>query len=365
MKFLKNIFTFISAAVLAAACSGTVDDSTLPVLEASSAEIDLADGGSVEFTVTYEGVDVTAESELMLDGVTRTQDSWDSIFTPEETGSYTFSAIYDGKRSNHVTINVIDTHVESKYEKHVSIIEFTGAWCKFCPAGYDSMMMQLSGPSFSRHGDRVHIVAFHSDSSGADAMAIPATEDIFKMFKGIEFPSFVCDLNYAGNLNSEAIPYFKESLAAALNDENVHCGVAVSSKVDEGRSEASVEVKVTSEMTSKYRVVVIVVENKVTAPETPQVSPLYDKGNPDHVHMHVARRVVTSYENTFTGESLTETGTINAGEEASKNWKLVIDPKWKLGDTEIYALVLDADGHVNNMNVCPIADGRSDYNLKK
>ncbi len=364
MKFIKIIFSFIATAAVALGCSGTVDDSTLPVLAASAAEVDLAVGGSVEFTVTYGGDDVTAEAVVFMGGSTVPD-----VFIPAETGSYEFYAEYDGKQSNAVTVDVINTaqRVESKYEKHVLIIEFTGAWCTFCPAGYDRMMMTLQGPSMSRHKDRIHISAFHSNSTGSDAMAIPATEDVFDLFRkdGIEFPSFVCDLRYAGNLNQEGISYFKESLTAALNDDSVHCGVAVSSSVNEAGTGAAVTVKVVSEQTSDYRVVLLVVEDKVKCPETPQKSPTYPNGNPNHVHGHVVRQVATSYKGTFTGETITETGRIKAGEEASKTWNVEIDSKWKIEDTYIYALVIDKDGYVNNMNVCHIENGNSDYNLKK
>ncbi len=365
MGLFKDIFRFCTAAAVAVGCSGTVDESTLPVLTASDTEIDLATETSTEFTVTYNGRDVTAESKFFSSSSVKPQDG--PVFTPETEGTYTFHAEYEGKQSNTVTVTVVNTKQTEtgKYEKHVSIIEFTGAWCNFCPAGYDRMMMMINAPSMSGYKDRIHISAFHSSSSGADAMAIPATEDVFNLFRksGIEFPSFVCDLKYAGNLAQEVISYFKESLTAALKEDTAHCGVAVSSSVND--SKASVTVKVDSEKTSEYRVLLLVVEDKVLAPETPQKSPLYQNGDPDHVHKHVVRQVVTSYAGTFTGEKITDDGKIKAGQEVSKSWNFHVDDKWNLANTEIYALVLNADGNVDNMNVCPIMNGNSDYNLRK
>ena len=62
-----KIFRYIAAALAAAAmlaCTGTVDDSSLPVLEVSDVEIDLATETQAVFTVTYDGVDVTAEAQI-------------------------------------------------------------------------------------------------------------------------------------------------------------------------------------------------------------------------------------------------------------------------------------------------------------
>ncbi len=367
MKFMKNIFVLLAVAAAVLGCRGTIDDSTLPVLTASTEEVDLASGESVEFTVTYAGRDVTAESVISIAEWPASKAG--NIFTPEKQGGYTAWAEYAGKQSNEVSFKVVNSNVsvESKYEKHVSIIEFTGAGCTFCPAGYDRMVMIMNGPSYSKYQDRIHVSAFHSSDLGKDAMEIPATADLFDMFRktgNLALPSFVCDLRYAGNLAQEVISYFKESLTMALNTEP-HCGVAVSSSVNEVKSEASVSVKVASELTSEYRVVLLVVEDKVLAPDTPQKSPLYPEGNPDHIHKHVVRQVATSYTGTFTGEKITDDGKISAGQEASKTWTVSLDPSWKLDDTEIYAIVLDKDGFVNNMNVCHIKDGNSDYKLKK
>jgi len=41
-----------------------------------------------------------------------------------------------------------------------------------------------------------------------------------------------------------------------------------------------------------------------------------------------------------------------------------VDESWNLDDTEIYALVQDMNGYINNMNVCAIDGGDSGYDLK-
>lgn len=356
MKMIRYISAFIAAAMLAA-CSGTVDNTSLPVLEVSDTEIDLAAETQAVFTVTYNGVDVTSESEIISDveGLTG------NAFTPSSECVAVFRAHYNGLESNEVTVNVINTavKVESKYDRHVSVIEFTGAWCINCPEGYDKMMGILSKPSMAKYKENIHICAFHSDLEGDDPLAIPETQDVFDMFEDLAYPSFATDLRESGVLTSDGISLFQPSLMASFNDYQPHCGVAVSSVVNGGK--ADVTVKVQSELTSQYRVIVLVVEDRIVAS---QKTTTWPEGQSDYVHRHVVRKVVTSYSGTFTGEKITADGVIAAGDETSGVWSVDVASEWKLEDTEIYALVLDKDGYVNNMNVCAIDGGDSGYDLK-
>lgn len=363
MKILGYISVAITTLVLLS-CTGNVDDSSLPVLEVSDSEIDLATETQAVFTVTYNGVDVTSESEIL--SPLSSLELRDNVFAPVVEGTVTFHAVYDGKTSNSVEVRVInsDVNVESKYDRHVSVIEFTGAWCINCPEGYDKMMGILSKPSLAKYRENIHICAFHSNEEGDDDMAIPATRDVFDMVEdvtgvGLAYPSFTTDLRNAGVLTADGISDFQPSLMASFNDYLPHCGVAVSSSVSGGK--ADVTVKVQSELTSQYRVVVLVVEDGVKGP---QKTTIYPDGQSDYNHRHVVRKVATAYSGTFTGEKLTDDGTIPAGQEATKVWNVAVDEAWKLENTEIYALALDKDGYVNNMNVCAIDGGDSGYDLK-
>jgi hypothetical protein len=73
---------------------------------------------------------------------------------------------------------------------------------------------------------------------------------------------------------------------------------------------------------------------------------------------------VTQYAGTFAGERITEDGRIASGDEASKSWTIQVDKRWVLENTQIYALALDQNGYVNNMNVCALCGGDSGYDLK-
>lgn len=361
MKIFRNIF-IILVAVLAAACTGQVDDTSLPVLTVSDTEIDLVSESSAVFTVTYNGQDVTPDAEIY--SVLSSLELAGNVYEPRDTGSVTFHAVYNGKESNRVTVTVIDTtpvFVESRFDRHVSVVEFTGAWCINCPEGYDKMKGILAYPQLAKYKDNIHICAFHSDAEGGDELAVPETQDLIKLFTGLAYPAFATDLRTSGVLTDDGVSKFRPSIEASFADYPAHCGVAVASVLNADSSEAEVTVKVTSELTSEYRVVVLVVQDKIRGI---QKTTSYPEGQEDYLHRHVVRKVVTEYAGTFTGEKLTEDGRIAAGKEVSKTWSFDADPDWVLENTGIYALVLDADGYVNNMNLCEIDGGDSGYDLK-
>ncbi len=344
-----------------AGCEGASDENALPRLEVSSDEIDLADGVGVELTVIFDGEDVTADSEIFMDGSKTPMEG--NVFTPVKEGTYTFVAEYDYMDSNEVTVRVADTRVkvESKYERHVSVMEFTGGWCINCPHGYDLMKAKLSG-SMKIYADRIHICAFHTDVEGRDDFALDATQKVKgRMDPMMGYPSYATDLRDAGLLVDDQIHLFVPSIMTSFEESQTHCGVAVASVINADKSKATVTLKVTSEMTSDYRTMILVVEDKIKGY---QKSNEFPDGKEDYIHSHVVRKVVTEYNNSFCAEKITADGKINAGDEASKTWEVAVDDVWKLADTEVYALVIDAEGHVNNMNVCAIDGGDSGYNLK-
>lgn len=361
MKILNNIL-FCVAAFAVLACSGNVDTSSLPVLKVSDTEIDLASETQAVFTVTYNGGDVTdrstiydASSSARLDG---------NVFVPEAEGEYSFYAEYDGLKTETVKVSVINSVpevVESKFDRHVLVVEFTGAWCINCPEGYDKMKGILAYPQLAQYKENIHLCAFHSNAEGTDSLAVAETQDLIKLFSGLAYPSFTTDLRESGVLTDDGVSKFRPSIEAAFNEHLPESGVAVSSVLDASKSQAEVTVKVTSEKTAQYRVVVLVVQDRIKGW---QKTTTYPEGQSDYNHRHVVRQVVTKYAGTFTGEKLTDDGRIASGSEVSKSWDVEVDRKWNLAETHIYAIVLDADGYVDNMNVCAIDGGDSGYDIK-
>lgn len=240
------------------------------------------------------------------------------------------------------------TVLDLGFQRHVALWEFTGAWCANCPSGYTTINFLLYAvPEFT---DNVHLMAFHSNTGGEDDLAIKETDRIMSdaNVTALGFPSYLVDLAYGGSLVEDV------GLEAHLNNEladvPAKCGVAVSSVLSGGSAKVNVRLK--SAVSSPWRVGVYVVEDKV---KYKQKDGMQNKEN--YTHRHVVRRIVTS---SYMGERITDKYS-EPGSEYEASYTVEPDPSWNLANTFIYALAIDSDGRVRNMNYCALDGGNSDY----
>ncbi len=238
--------------------------------------------------------------------------------------------------------------IPSAYRKQMALWEFTGTWCAFCPEGYNNLKFVISRNE--AYAESVHVMAFHSSSSGDDPMALSQTGEIMSSMKiGQNFPSYLLDMNLNGSLSS--ITEVSEHLSRELKENPAHCAVAVASSLEDGK--AHVEVKIISERDQTYRLAVFVVEDGIVSPQT-----LPTGTNATYVHDHVVRKIVSS---SFRGDRV---GRLSYGEEMSKSYTIELSDVWNIENTYLYALAINEDGIVNNMNICSINGGNSSYILK-
>lgn len=348
MERILRIFMLAALPFMLFSCGTPAggDDAVEVVLKMDKDQI-AADGkDAVNFTVIRGSVDCTAEAQIIVNGKVIVGNK----YTTSVPGTYLCSAVVDGIRSEEVSFEAMNMTVEnSRFEKHVALWEFTGAWCTMCPSGYSTMNFILSRNE--TYSNTVHMMAFHSDSSGEDPMAIPQTDEIQSHF-GIEalgFPSFMMDMYESGGLSDAT--EFRNALDDVFAGNTPHCGVAVSSAIAGGT--AKVTVKVLSELAMTYRVAVFVVEDHVKGPQKDGML-----SHAEYDHRHVVRRVVSS---SFLGDRL---ATVAADEEVSKEYDIELDPEWNLDNTYVYALAVNSREFVNNMNCCLLDGGDSDYQLK-
>ena len=244
-----------------------------------------------------------------------------------------------------------DPDFESQFQRHIALWEFTGAWCANCPAGYTNMNFILSANS--AFTDYVHPMAFHSNTSDTDDLAIEATDKIMMDMNvtALGFPSYVVDMHYGGSL-VEGVN-LKEHLYEAMEDNPAYCGVAVSSELTDGN--ASVVVKIHSEIDAVWRCGVYVVEDKVKYYQKDGM-----KEHENYTHRHVVREIVSA---TYRGDRIGN-GTAAAGTEVEKTYDIKVDQAWNLENTYIYVIAIDANGYANNLNYCLLNGGVSDYKRK-
>ena len=304
-------------------------------------------GETVEFTVTFSGESVTEKAEISCLTNGKVLDA--SSFTATQVGDFTFQASYEGVKSSKVTITVQADEPSantSRFVRQVCVMDLTGTWCSMCPDGFVFLNTIVN---MSTYKDVVHVMGMHSKGGDSDPFHLDVTDEINNELGNgpLGFPAFVVDLRVKGSLNGER-PLFRTSLDESLNKYLPHCGVAVKSQLD--NSQAKITVRLQSEKTAEYRLAIYVVEDNIRSKQ--------NKGGKyvdNYLHRHVTRRLLSA---SYKGDKL---GTVEAGKEVAKEYTLEIDSSWKLDDTEIYALAIDEQGYVNNMAVCKLKNGDTDY----
>ncbi len=236
-----------------------------------------------------------------------------------------------------------DTPVGNSFNKHVAVFEFTGAWCSQCPSGYTFLKYLIE--DYYSH-DTVHILAFHDSTGGADPMGLPLTNTLFDKFKLDGYPGFVVDMR-EGTSEKTAI---KAMIDSSFSSYPATCGVKLSSTCSGGNGSVTAEVCADSEGT--YRLALYLIEDGIVAKQNS--GGVY---RDDYVHNHVVRALLSSlYEGDRVGE-------LKSGEKKSLSYNYTLDSSWVAEKCTLCALIIDSNGYVNNMAVCPL-NGTVDYDYK-
>ena len=340
MKNFGKILILASVALISLwGCSGTTED-LIVTLEADTQVIS-ADGVSkVKFTV-YEGnADVTADAQI-VDAATGVALPG-AYFSTSASGEYAFYADYNGTKSETVKVTAEEV-VVSQFVRNVCLMEFTDASCTFCPdaSRYIDRNILQKNPG-------VHLMAFHEK----DKWSVPQFQTLATMFKLTATPYAVVDMREGMSLEQGARDKAKEAIAASTKKYPAHCAVALSSVKNE-QGYANVDVTLYSEKAGEYYIAVYVVEDGIKG---------YQKDGSleyqDYYHQFAVRKMLSQ---TVYGDKL---GKLHADDELSYGYNVPIDPEWNLANTYIYALALDENGYVNNMQVCLLDGGSADYEYK-
>ena len=341
MKNFGNILVLVTLALVSLwGCSGTTEE--FPVTLEADVQLISADGLSkVTFTV-YEGnADVTADAKIVdaltgnvLDG---------AVFSTLIAGEYVFYAEYAAKKSEQVTVVAEEVTVVSQFVRNICLMEFTDASCTFCP----DASIYVDRNILQKNPD-VHLMSFHEK----DQWALPQFQTLAAKFKLTATPYAVVDMREGMSLEQGARDKAKEAIAASTKNYPAHCAVAVSS-VKDAQGKAAVEVKLYSEKAADYYLAVYVVEDGIIG---------YQKHGSieynDYYHQFVTRKMVSQ---TVYGDKL---GVVQASAEKTVNYSISVDADWNLANTYIYALAMDVNGYVNNMQVCLLDGGSAGYEYK-
>lgn len=294
-------------------------------------------GKEYEVTKTLElAADWNVENMRVIVAVLDTRDGGDSyscnnvnVCAPGESADYCFEG---------------EEVVESRFEKNVCVMEFTGTWCAQCPEGAVTLNYLVS----KAYEGKAYALAFHND----DPYALPAEQDLMNIFKWVGYPAFVVDMREdgVGSLNEGGCG---AQIEKSLYDIGTHCGVSVSCVLEDGK--AKVDAKVFSERTMDYRIAAYVIEDKIVGEQMQGTGTVQD----DYVHRHVVRKMLCA---DVRGDKL---GSIKAGEEEDASFGFDVEEDWNVENLSIAVLAIDDNGHVNNMAVCAADGGETDYEYVK
>lgn len=340
---MKRIIAHMAACLAALAawsCSGNVDPEGEKLTLGLSADKSTiaADGkDAVRFTVMYGLEDVTSEARITCEpGGSLISDA---VFTTSESGTYVFTASYDDAVSEPFTVTA-EALKESRFQRHVCIMEFTGTWCAQCPAG----ALIVNYLTEDAYKGRAFGLAFHND----DIYTIPQEAELQKIFKWSGYPAYVTDMRDSGLFGEGGCSV---SVDKSLFEDPTHCGVAVECTYDETEGTVEATARVFSEKSSEYRIAAYVVEDHVIG-EQKLADGTTDK---EYSHRHVVRKMLSA---SVLGDNL---GQIASGAEKEKKYSFSVDKDWKAGYLYVAVLAIDEDGEVNNMAICKANNGKMDY----
>lgn len=315
----------------------------LPELEITSdVSVITADGRSRVTFSLYEGKADVTSSAVFYDA-TGGKRLEGNTFATDTPGEYSFYAEYQGRRSEMLDV-LAEPVIESKYVRNICLMEFTDGSCSFCPDASRYIDRNILGKN-----ENVHLMAFHEK----DQWKSEQFATLFSKFNLLGTPAASVDMRGGLSLESGERDKLKDAIQESETEYPSHCGVAVSSTVD-AQGTANISVKLCSEKNTDYYMAVYIVEDGVKGYQL-DGSIEYD----DYYHQFVVRKMLSA---TVYGDGM---GRLASGNEKSKEYVVACGKDWNLAKTYVYALALDSDGFVNNMQVCPIDGGNSDYECLK
>lgn len=331
-------------------------------LSADKTSIKADNSDKVSFTVKVEGEDVTAESEIYLSDDTKLDDL---SFMTDEAGSYTFYAVYDGIKTNVVSIDA--TYVNLEFQMQYCVMQIASTICPNCPRLTNEIQKAISWNKSIYNVISLHPYGKICNSDLAGALASTAIQ--FAEIANISTPpAGVIDLHYPFYLYPTTTQTrFNETLSksASARGRTAETGIAIQSNVNNNDIDFTVKVK--SSKSNEYRFFAFVVENKIIHNQ----SSFDETGNlitiEDYEHNNVATYMLEGAD-PLTGVSL---GNIQSGQEISNKYTIKtsnFDTKREvnLNNCRIVAYTLrtiDGKYYIDNVTNCPV-NGSVRYKYK-
>lgn len=376
---MNNIFRNIAAAFFALAlfaCSGTIDpeagngdnveqgDPMKEVPEgvlrifADTTAISANGNDEVTFTVMFGSEDVSNAKTLQLvrefNGEQKYMAYGANKFSTVAAGTYKFTAKYYYK-GNHLTDNFVEieakqffTGEEKNYKRQYFGTLFTSTHCNSCPLAANGLKkLQEANPG------EIILAAFHADMTMADPMTIDATYDLKNALGGFSgLPAFFWNMRKESYTGGAA---FEESFCKEQARYETYSGVAINTAYDEASSKLDIEVCVTSNVSTAFRYMIILVEDNI-----PAVGEYEQNGqNKSYIHYNVVRDVLTSISSF--GDKMNDSLPFTTGVEVKAEKSATLSKDWNADNMRVIAVAMSSsDGgytwSANNVAECKLGE---------
>lgn len=376
---MNNIFRNIAAAFFALAlfaCSGTIDpeagngdnveqgDPMKEVPEgvlrifADTTAISANGNDEVTFTVMFGSEDVSNAKTLQLvrefNGEQKYMAYGANKFSTVAAGTYKFTAKYYYK-GNHLTDNFVEieakqffTGEEKNYKRQYFGTLFTSTHCNSCPLAANGLKkLQEANPG------EIILAAFHADMTMADPMTIDATYDLKNALGGFSgLPAFFWNMRKESYTGGAA---FEESFCKEQARYETYSGVAINTAYDEASSKLDIEVCVTSNVSTAFRYMIILVEDNI-----PAVGEYEQNGqNKPYIHYNVVRDVLTSISSF--GDKMNDSLPFTTGVEVKAEKSATLSKDWNADNMRVIAVAMSSsDGgytwSANNVAECKLGE---------
>lgn len=343
MKWHFNFFRFavVCAAFVAlagfTACSDD-DSESGSELVLSATTSSFVEGGSVTFTVAFEGKDVTAEA--VITNVTSGSEVQNATWTTNVAGTYEFQAAYDGMLSNVVPVKVRPATESDAFYRHVLLMKFTAAWCGPCAQAqrYFEQLKPEESERFlvvaTHQGDRLTVAEGSALGEKLGYQYVPTWNyDFITVFESVG----------PGGITATSI---RNQIKSAMEKYPAVCGVKAESELD-GLT-AKVRATVMFQQAGNYKIACVLTENGIEK-ENKEKLPVFN---------HVLRTALTDMQGIAIEPAVAEAG------ERSFDFEVTLNNGWDSRNCEFVIYVFkeeeDAAFVVNNGAVCPVG-GKVDY----
>lgn len=363
MKITKFLALMCAATLAFVGCEGSGNDGP----QASGSAVLTVDksvatmGDTITFTVTNEGVDVTAESKIY------NKDGYQEITNPfvvEADGLYEFYAVYGTSITKTIKVSVApsipelpedDDPTNTSFNHRVLLVDHTGTKCGYCPLMMEALREVAAPEGYHDKFYEAMSHTYNNDDPSWSRSAEVVTAHYGALVSG--YPSLTFNFYHPASASYYATD-IKSQIDALWKADGADAGVMAATTG--GNTVVAVAAEVKAKVTGDYRITAWLLEDDIYAPQSGTSDESF------YTHNNSIRHIASS--DPITGFDL---GTIEAGATAYKEMALEIQSaKWNKEKLKVLVIVTARNSsnryEIVAMNICPINGSvKYDYKIQK